>query len=113
MAALRTINTGLSFLLEIAMLIIFGYWSFHAVENPVLKWVLAIGVPLMVFVLWGLFLAPRAGKRTDSTLGIVISLGLFYAAAFMLLNLNQTVLGVTLFIVAGINRTLMVIWKQW
>jgi hypothetical protein len=113
MARLKAINKGLSFLLEIAMLAAFGYWSFHAVENQWLRWVAAIGVPLVVFILWGLFLAPVAGRRTDSTLCVAASVVLFNLAALAFFSTNQPYLGATMLILTIINRTLVVIWKQW
>ena len=113
MAILKTINLVLSFLLEIAMLAAFGYWGFHTGESLWLKLALGIGVPLVVFILWGLFLAPRAGYRADSTLGVIMSLGLFYLAALALYQSNQPVLGTAMIVLALINRTLVVIWKQW
>lgn len=95
------------------MLAAFGYWGFHAVENPWLRWVAAIGVPLVVFILWGLFLAPRAGYRADSTLVVVMSVVLFYLAALALFAAHQPALAAAMAVLAVINRTLVVVWKQW
>src|SRR5512143_2033180 len=107
MAILKAINAGLSFLLEIAMLAAFGYRSYHAVENPWLKWVLAIGAPLVVVILWGLFLAPRASRRAGSTTGIIASTGLFCLAALALFLTDQPYLGAAMLVLTVINRTLV------
>lgn len=112
MAILKKTNTVLSTLLEIAMLIAFGYWGFRTGESVWLKWVLGIGVPLAVFITWGLLLAPRAGQRVSSTLGVIVSLPLFYCAALVLFQANQPALGAAMLVAAAINRTLVVIWKQ-
>jgi hypothetical protein len=113
MATLKAINLGLSFLLELAMLAAFAYWGFQAVDNPWLRWVAAIGLPLVVFVIWGLLLAPRAGKRVDGNLGIPVSFGLFFLAAMALLTTNHPVLGAAMLVLTVVNRTLLVVWKQW
>jgi hypothetical protein len=102
----------LSFLLEIAMLVAFGYWGFNAAENPWLRWVLGIGVPLVVIIVWGVLLAPTPGQRISSTLGIVLSLFLFYVAALLMYQAGQPVPAAVMFFAAAINRTLVVIWKQ-
>jgi len=101
-----------SFWLQIAMLAAFGYWGFHAVEDPWLRWVAAIGVPLVLFVLWRLFLAPRAGQRADSTLYVAVSVVLFNLAALAFFGTNQPYLGAAMLVPTVINRTLVVIWKQ-
>ena len=113
MATLKRINVVVSFLLEIAMLLAFGYWGFHTGQSLWLKLVLGIGAPLAVIVLWGFFLAPRAGYRAGSTLGVVLTLGLFYLAAAALLLADQPVLAAAMLVISAINRTLVVIWKQW
>ncbi len=113
MATLKRLNIVVSFLLEIAMLLAFAYWGFRTGQSLWLKLLLGVGVPLVVILLWGLFLAPRAGYRAESTLGVVLSLGLFYLAAAALLLAKQPVLAAAMIAVAAINRTLVVIWKQW
>ncbi len=113
MATPKNINVVVSFLLEIAMLLAFGYWGFHIGQSLWLKLALGIGVPLVVIFLWGLFLAPRAGYRAGSTLGVVVSLGLLYLAAGALFLADQPVLGAAMLLVSAINRTLVVVWNQW
>ena len=113
MAILRAINTGVSFLLELAMLVALGYWGFRTPESLWLKWALGIGVPLLVAILWGLFLAPKAGQRMGSTLGVTVSLCLFYLAALALFQTKHPALGTAMVVLAAINRTLVVVWKQW
>jgi hypothetical protein len=66
-----------------------------------------------VFVLWGLFLAPRAGKRIDSTIGVTFSFVLFCLAALALFFTNRPVLGALMLALTVINRTLLVVWNQW
>ncbi|MBA3826200.1 MAG: YrdB family protein [Ktedonobacterales bacterium] len=59
----RNANLALAFLLELAMLASLAYWGFHATQNPVLKGVLGVGVPLLVIVFWGAFMAPRSPRH--------------------------------------------------
>lgn len=47
-------NLGLRFVLEIAALVAVGYWGWQQ-HNGVLRYVLAIGLPLGTAVLWATF----------------------------------------------------------
>lgn len=113
MESLKKLNIIVSFLLEMAMLLALGYWGFRTGQGLWLKLLLGIGVPLAVIIVWGLFLAPKAANRVGSTLGVAMSLGLFYLSAAALLLAKQPVLAVVILVVAAINRTLVVTWKQW
>ncbi len=113
METLKRANVIVSFLIELAMLLAFAYWGFRTGQNLWLKLALGLGVPLVVIVVWGLFLAPRAGYRADTTLGVVMTSGLFYLAAFALLHAGQPVLCAAMMAAAAVNRTLVVVWKQW
>ena len=113
MNILKSINAGLAFLLELAILAAFGYWGFQGEKSIWLKWGLGIGAPLVVAVLWGLLLAPRANRRLNSQWGIFLSLGLFCLAAFAVYQTNHPALAITLAVIAIINRILTYLWRQW
>lgn len=113
MTVAKKLNLLLSFLLELAMLAAFAYWGFHAVENPWLGWLIAIAAPLAAILVWGMLLAPKAGRRVDSNVGIPVSLGLFYLAASALFAAGQPVWGAAMLILGAVNRALVVVWKQW
>ncbi len=110
---MKQINVALSFLLEVATLAAFAYWGFHATANPWVRWLLAIGVPLAVIVVWGRYLAPKAAHRAGLTVGVAASSGLFGLAALALVAAGQPAAGVALLILAAVNRALVVAWRQW
>ena len=110
---LKAINTGLAFLLELAMLAAFGYWGFHGEKSVWVKWGLGIGTPLAVAVLWGLCLAPKANHRLNITEGLILSLGLFCLAALALYQTDHLALAIVLTVIAIVNRVLALLWKQW
>ena len=113
MTILRGINSGVAFALELAMLAAFGYWGYWVGEGTILKWSLAIGLPLGAIVLWSLLFAPKATKRLSLVPGALWSLGLFLLAAAALLVTKQTTLAMVMATVAIVNRMLVLIWKQW
>jgi hypothetical protein len=52
------INLGVRFVLEIAALIAIGYGGWHA-SGGLLRYLLAIGLPLLAAYLWGTFRTPN------------------------------------------------------
>ncbi|MDD0858776.1 YrdB family protein [Arthrobacter alpinus] len=81
----------LGFALEVAMLAAFVFWGFRQ-ESP---WdmVLGIGVPAIVVVLWGVFLAPRSERRLKPHVILWVATALFLLAAVALFGANAAVLG--------------------
>ena len=57
-------NLALRFLLEIAALVAYGYWGWIQGAGGGLRWVLAIGAPLLAAVAWGLFNVPGDPSRS-------------------------------------------------
>jgi hypothetical protein len=113
MKTLKTLNVGLSFLLELAMLAAFAYWGFQSETSVWLKWGLGILIPLAMAILWGFFFAPRAKQRLTILPGAVLSTGLFCLAAFALYQAHQPLLAFALALIAIFNRMLVFLWKQW
>jgi hypothetical protein len=110
---LKSINLALSFFVEVAMLAGFGYWGYRATATPWLKWVLALGLPLLVIIPWALYLAPKAARRVRANTGIPVTLGLFYLAALAFAAAGRPAWGIALAALATLNRALAVAWKQW
>lgn len=75
------LNLALAFALELVALVAFGLWGYHLVPHPVLRIVLAAALPLVVAVLWGTFLSPRATVTLASALKYALRLGVFALAA--------------------------------
>jgi hypothetical protein len=50
----------ITFLLELAMLGAYGFGGYELTNNTVARWLLALLFPVIVGVLWGIFLSPRA-----------------------------------------------------
>lgn len=72
----------LGFVLEVAMLAAFVYWGFRQ-DSP---WhlVLGIGIPAVLVVAWGVFLAPRSERRLKPAVVAWVALALFLLAAVAL-----------------------------
>lgn len=48
------------FLLELCAMVAFGYWGYHIQVGVFLRIILAVAVPLIVAILWGMLLSPKA-----------------------------------------------------
>lgn len=81
----------LGFVLEVAMLAAFVYWGFRQ-DSP---WhlVLGIGIPAVLVVAWGVFLAPRSERRLKPAIAAAVALGLFLLAAVALFAAGATLWG--------------------
>ncbi len=113
MDILKSINAALAFFLELTMLVAFSYWGFHGDKSNWMKWVLGIGTPVVVAVIWGLFLAPKADYRLDMMAGIVLSLVLFAAAVIALYQTGHPAMAITFALLIIFNRIFLLIWQQW
>lgn len=90
------INSAVRLLLELAAILSFGIWGYHQ-SDSVIRILLAFLLPLGFAVLWGVFAVrddpSRSGKTVIQTPGIIrllLELGLFGLAAWMLLDLEHT-----------------------
>lgn len=84
------INLAFRFLLEVAALLAIGYWGWST-SAGVLRFVLALGLPIIAAVLWGTFRVPNdassSGKAPVPIPGILrllLELALFAFAVWAL-----------------------------
>lgn len=111
--SLKSINAGLAFFLELAMLVSLGYWGFYGDKSTFVKWSLGIGLPVLTAIIWGIFLAPRAKYRLGNISGNLLALLLFLLAATLLYYTQHHGIAVIFASVAIVNRVLILLWKQW
>jgi len=68
MDAIKMLNLLVRFLLELCLLAAIGYWGFETHSSWGWKILLGIGLPLLIAVLWGMFLAPKSAYRLGGVL---------------------------------------------
>ena len=92
---LRNINLGLRFLLELAALASACYWGATIRAGTGLRIAVAIVLPLVVAVVWGIFISPKAtvptGRIGRAALGLIV----FLVAAWLLRDRGHGVLALT------------------
>lgn len=112
MAALKNLNLALSFLLELAMLVAFGYWGFNTGESTVVHWILGLGVPVIAIVIWSIFNAPLSKRRLARTPRIILEVVMFSLGALALAVAGQTTWAAIFVVFIVINQILIYIWQQ-
>jgi len=93
------INLAIRFLLEIIALISIGAWGWSKADG-INRYLLAIGLPILIGIVWGVFAVPndpsRSGKTVVVTSGIVrlvIEFLIFTIATFAIFNTGQQKIG--------------------
>jgi len=113
MQALASLNLVLAFALELAMLAAFALFGFRVTDHSIMRWVLAVGLPVLVAILWGMLLAPRATHRLPMVPGILLSLGLFLLGALALYRSSQPGPAIAMGAAAIVHAVLAFVWNQW
>ena len=107
--ALHPLNSAVRLLLEITAIVTFGIWGYHQSETGI-RILLAILLPLGFALLWGVFAVKddpsRSGKtvvQTPGFLRLLLELGLFGAAAWMILDLDYSLIALIFGLTAVIH----------
>jgi hypothetical protein len=74
------INLALRFFLEIAALVVMGYWGWQRGGDGPLRFVLALAIPLIAAALWGTFRVP--GDPGGAPVAVAGPIRLLLEAAF-------------------------------
>lgn len=112
MEALKGLNLGLRFLIEILALVIFGYWGFHVSQGTIMKYLLGVGTPVLVAAIWGMFGSPKAPYGLTGFPYLLLEVFIFGLPAVALLVIGKHTWAVLYGIVTVINLVLMKIWHQ-
>jgi uncharacterized protein DUF2568 len=112
METLKSLNLAAAFVLELGMLAAYIYWGFHLDANIFYQIIAGVGVPLVVTILWGVWLAPNADLRLGTWWLIVLKTTLFGLATLALMISGQPDMGLVLLVAYAVSETLGLIWKQ-
>jgi hypothetical protein len=106
------LNLAVRFLLELCLLAATGYWGFKTQSTWPMKILLGVGLPVVLAVLWGLFVAPRAVRPLHGPAHFVLELGLLSLGGAALFAADRPALGWAFTIALVVSTILKVVWKQ-
>jgi hypothetical protein len=112
MDALKMLNAAVRFLLELCMLTAVGYWGFKTQSSWLMKILFGIGLPILIAVLWGMFIAPKAVYPLKGASYLTLELVLLASGSFALFASGKPSLAWAYTIVLIVNKILLVVWKQ-
>ena len=112
MDVLKALNLLVRFLLELCMLAAVGYWGFKTHSGWVLKIIFGIGLPILIAVIWGLFIAPRATYPLSGISYLAVELILLGSGVVALFASGRPDLGWVYTVILVVNKVLIVVWKH-
>jgi uncharacterized protein DUF2568 len=105
MKILKGANLAVRFLIELSAQAATAYWGYES-GSGVTRWVLAVGAPTLVILVWALFIAPKRTIELARPIRLVLEFTVFGAAALALAATGQRTLAVVFAVVAAIGGTL-------
>jgi hypothetical protein len=112
MELLKSSNLVLRFLLELCVLAALAYWGATVSLRLPARIAIAVGLPLVVAVIWGLLVSPRARIDLGPQLRLVIELVIFAGGVVALLARERLLLAILLAVLYVGNKILMAVWDQ-
>jgi hypothetical protein len=109
MNIIKQINQLLVFFVELGMLVSLGYAGFHMGKSILVKYLLAIVLPLITAVIWGIWEAPRSPYRLYQPFRSLLAMFLFLLAAFLLYTTGKKEIAIIFGITALVTQCLAVV----
>lgn len=98
----RWSNLGVTFLVELVGLAVFAWWGWNASSSTVLRILLAVGLPVIAAILWGLFAAPTASYGSP-VITTVVKVAFFGLAGLALWTRDHHILATVFVLVVAAN----------
>lgn len=106
------VNLVLRFLLEICVLVAYGYWGIQTGKDMFFKLLLGIGAPALFVVIWSMFGSPKATFPLNGTLHFMLEFVIFSLAVIALYATGRTQLAIIFAILIIINEILLSVFHQ-
>lgn len=103
--ALHAANEGLAFLLELLMLAGLAWWGSQTVSGVAGRLTLAIAVPALAVIIWGLFAAPRARFQLPVVGVLAVKAIVFGGVTSAVFSIGHHTLAIAFAVVAAANAT--------
>lgn len=112
MDVLKVLNLLVRFLLELSMLAAVGYWGFKTHPSWAMKILFGVGLPILIAVLWGVFVSPKATYPLKGLARHAVEFTLLGSGAIALYASGLPNLAWIYIALVIANKALMMVWKQ-
>ena len=112
MEALRALNLGVRFVLELCALAAFGYWAATIPAATTLRIIAASIAVTAVALFWGAFVSPKARFASGRFGPVVLGLLVFLGAAALLWRRQHTSLATAYAVVAVLSSAVLSVLPQ-
>ncbi|MEU6557913.1 YrdB family protein [Streptomyces sp. NPDC046915] len=109
---MKAANLGVLFLIELGALTAAAYWGFTLDIATPLTWLLGIGAPAVLVVLWALFGSQKAAYKTRGAIRVGFELLWFGAGVAALVLAGAAEWAVVFALVCLVSKTLAIVWGQ-
>ncbi|MGW2639984.1 YrdB family protein [Streptomyces sp. NPDC001348] len=109
---MKAANLGVLFLIELGALAAVAYWGFTLDVAAPLAWLLGLGAPAVLMVLWALFASPKAAYKTRGAVRAGFELVWFGTGVAALAVAGAWGWALVLALVCLLSKTLAVAWGQ-
>ena len=107
MIVIKSLNLLIRFLLELRMLGVVAYWGSTTGDGVAMGALLGVGAPLLMAVMWGLLISPKATVELPPVAWVALQAVLFGAAAIALATFASPALAAAFLLVVVANGALM------
>jgi hypothetical protein len=111
MDILKDFNFLILFLVELAMLYNFAVWGFTLKAPTIVRYLVGLGVPIVVIVLWGMFFSPDPALVLVQPWNAIGEYALFCLSASALARAGRVRWAIVFFIAAVISETISLVWN--
>lgn len=110
MDVLKDFNFLILFLVELAMLYNFAAWGLALKAPTAARYLVGLGTPVVVIVLWGMFFSPDPALFLARPWNAMGEYALFSLSAIAIANTGRVRWAIMFFVVAIISETIALIW---
>lgn len=104
MKIVKIINQVTAFVLEICMVVALGFIGYQQGKSILLKYTLAVGLPLIAMVLWGYFAAPKSDYRLALLWRMIFKITLFSITSWLLYMSGYPIMALSFLIIVLLNE---------
>ena len=112
MNMLKSINLGLAFVLELALLVALGVWAFAVWPDSWWRFALAIVAIGAAVVLWAIWAAPRSAARLQGPWLLLFKIAIFGVGVAALVMARQPLWAGLFGALVAANLALALAWGQ-